>query len=155
MNKYFVVVNQKYIVSVESSSNAGAEHEILDNIKRTKSALAFGQEEINTATFFDYLTTCTTVSFEELKRKDNEATARDMKRINDYYDSELAMQLAIDNTRAEIINLEKELALKNVYLTCHINELEELAKERHDYAEKVQLDDQYYSQSEIDERITA
>lgn len=41
MAKYFVLVNDKYMVSVESTSNAGAEHALLDNVPGVHSALAF------------------------------------------------------------------------------------------------------------------
>ena len=41
MAKYFVLVNDKYMTSVESTSNAGAEHALLDNVPGIHSALAF------------------------------------------------------------------------------------------------------------------
>lgn len=45
--RFFVLVNGRFIVKVDNhSSNAGAEHEILDNINGAQTALAFDENDI-------------------------------------------------------------------------------------------------------------
>ena len=49
--KYMVVVNQKYIVTVEANSACSAEHKILDNMDGVQGAQAFTGKELSTDTF--------------------------------------------------------------------------------------------------------
>ena len=67
--RYFVVVNQKYIVAVDSSSNGGAEHVVLDNVYGVLGAQAFDGKDINTDTFRWFMDNCETISLAELAKK--------------------------------------------------------------------------------------
>ena len=67
--KYIVVVNQKYIVSVEAESELSAEHKILDDIYYgITGAQAFDQKSIKTDCFWGLVLGCETISFDELKK---------------------------------------------------------------------------------------
>lgn len=64
--KYLVVVNQKYIVSIEANSACSAEHKILDNMDGIEGAQAFDNKAIKTETFQWYMQNCETVSYNEM-----------------------------------------------------------------------------------------
>lgn len=71
--KYMIVVNQKYMISLEhDGSCGGAEHVILDNYQGIEGCQAFDQEGMKTDTFMGYLTTCKTISLDELKTLSDE-----------------------------------------------------------------------------------
>lgn len=75
--KYMVVVNQKYMISLEhDGSCGGAEHVILDNYQGIEGCQAFDQEGMKTDTFMEYLTTCETISLDELKTLSDEYEKR-------------------------------------------------------------------------------
>lgn len=75
--KYMMVVNQKYMISLEhDGSCGGAEHVILDNYQGIEGCQAFDQEGIKTDTFMSYLTTCKTISLDELKTLSDEYANR-------------------------------------------------------------------------------
>lgn len=65
--RYFVVVNQKFIVAVDSTSNGGAEHVVLDRFDGVVGAQAFGPKDVRTETFAHFMATCDTVSIDELE----------------------------------------------------------------------------------------
>ena len=65
--KYMVLVNQKYMVAVETEgSNAAAEHMILDNFDGIQGAQAFDKAAMRTSYFFDILQSAETISLKEL-----------------------------------------------------------------------------------------
>lgn len=64
--KYLVVVNKKFIVSVESTSNGGAEHVVLDRFEGVYGAQAFCGSGLRTDTFTRFLAECDTISMDEL-----------------------------------------------------------------------------------------
>ena len=64
--KYMVMVNQKYMVTVEANSLCGAEHVILDNIDGIEGAQAFDAKGMATQFFADMMQNCETVSYSEL-----------------------------------------------------------------------------------------
>lgn len=75
--KYMMVVNQKYMISLEhDGSCGGAEHQILDNFQGIEGCQAFNQEGMKTDTFMEYLTTCETISLDELKTMSDEYEKR-------------------------------------------------------------------------------
>lgn len=65
--RYFVVVNQKFIVAVDSTSNGGAEHVVLDRFDGVVGAQAFDSKAVKTETFAHFMATCDTVSMDELE----------------------------------------------------------------------------------------
>lgn len=65
--KYFVIVNQKYLVTVDADTAGGAEHKILDDIYYgIKGCQAFNTKELKTDAFRDMVENCSTISFNEL-----------------------------------------------------------------------------------------
>lgn len=64
--KHFVMVNGKFMVSLEAESCSMAEHLILDNIPGTQSALAFDAESMLTETFRGCLLSCEMISHHSL-----------------------------------------------------------------------------------------
>ena len=67
--KFMVMVNNKFMVSVEAESNLAAEHKFLDDIyDGMQSALAFDKESMKTDHFRGCLLGCETISFNELKK---------------------------------------------------------------------------------------
>ena len=67
--KYIVVVNQKWIVSVEANSALGAEHYILNNFSGIDGAQAFTKKELNTDCFEWFLQNGEMISEDELREK--------------------------------------------------------------------------------------
>lgn len=66
--KYMVLVNQKYMVAVETEgSAAAAEHMILDNYQGIAGAQAFDRAALHTNYFVDVLQNAETISLSELK----------------------------------------------------------------------------------------
>lgn len=63
MEKYLVIVNQKYLVNVEANSHGGAEHRVLDLVYGITGAQAFSKKDMSTEFFRDYAINCETVSF--------------------------------------------------------------------------------------------
>lgn len=67
--KFMVMVNNKFMVSVEAESNLAAEHKILDDIyDGMQSALSFDKDTMKTDHFRACLMGCETISFNELKK---------------------------------------------------------------------------------------
>lgn len=68
--KYLVMVNQKYLVTVEANTNGGAEHKILDNVYYgIETCQAFSPEEMKTEFFRSCFEHCETISYSELYDK--------------------------------------------------------------------------------------
>lgn len=66
--KFMVLVNQKYMVAVETEgSAAAAEHMILDNYQGIAGAQAFDRAALHTNYFVDVLQNAETISLSELK----------------------------------------------------------------------------------------
>ena len=66
--KYMVLVNQKYMVAVETEgSMAAAEHMILDNYQGIAGAQALDRAALHTNYFVDVLQNAETISLSELK----------------------------------------------------------------------------------------
>lgn len=109
--KYMIVVNQKYMISLEhDGSCGGAEHQILDNFQGIEGCQAFNQEGMKTDTFMGYLTTCETISLDELKTLSDEyekrwketAQSRDTMRSLEAEVESLRNQLDIANYKLKI-----------------------------------------------------
>ena len=108
--KYLVVVNQKYIVSVESTSAGGAEHVVLDRMGGIEGAQAFGPDGIKTDLFGHYLLTCETTSLDQLAKK---AEAYDMG----WQKYNLALDKVAELTR-QISELTSELTYAQSNVRC-------------------------------------
>lgn len=120
--KYMVVVNQKYMISLEhDGSCGGAEHQILDNFQGIEGCQAFDQEGMKTDTFMSYLTTCETISLDELKTLSDEyekrwketAKSRDeMKRLEAEVE-DLRNQLDVANYKLKIAKDNYDMSITN------------------------------------------
>ena len=85
--KFMVMVNNKYMVSLEASSCLAAEHKILDEIRYgMQSALAFDQETTKTEHFIACMMQCQTISYEEL-HKLSEVYTDGWKKVSDQKNS--------------------------------------------------------------------
>lgn len=114
--RYLVVVNQKYIVSVEAESACGAEHVILDNISGTEGAQAFDRKSIKTETFTWYLENCETVSYETLRQIGEEYS----EKVVEYTDCKVELSKANDEMeelKRKMEALQNEINIKNMNLT--------------------------------------
>jgi hypothetical protein len=68
--KFIVIVNQKYLVTVEANTHGGAEHVILDTVYYgIKTCQAFTVDEIVTDTFKALAENCETISYAEMLEK--------------------------------------------------------------------------------------
>lgn len=101
MEKYIVIVNQKYLVSVEAGSHGGAEHRCLDLVYGIETAQAFSRDDLRTEFFRDNAIKCETISFSELASK-SEAYKATVE-----YENEA--DLAIRDNDARIAKLRREL----------------------------------------------
>lgn len=120
--KYMVVVNQKYMISLEhDGSCGGAEHQILDNFQGIEGCQAFNQEGMKTDTFMEYLTTCETISLDELKTMSDEygkrwketAKSRDeMKRLEAEVE-DLRNQLDVASYKLKIAKDNFDMSITN------------------------------------------
>ena len=103
MEKYIVIVNRKYLVSVEAASHGGAEHRCLDLVYGIETAQAFSRNDLRTEFFRDNAIECETISFSELKEK-SEAYKASVA-----YEKEVSK--AIEDNRSQIEALRREIAL--------------------------------------------
>lgn len=120
--KYMMVVNQKYMISLEhDGSCGGAEHVILDNFQGIEGCQAFDQEGMKTDTFMSYLTTCKTISLDELKTLSDEyenrwketAKSRDeMKRLEAEVE-DLRNQLDVASYKLKIAKDNFDMSITN------------------------------------------
>lgn len=111
--KFFVVVNQCYIVMVEANTNGGAEHKILDNLYYgITNAQAFAQEELTTETFAGFMQCCRTVSYDELRKM-----AADWKQADEGAKQEEAAMVELEKSIAEL-KRQLEIAEENLKTTA-------------------------------------
>lgn len=103
MEKYIVIVNQKYLVSVEAGSHGGAEHRCLDLVYGIETAQAFSRDDLRTEFFRDNAINCETLSFAELVAKSEAFAAAVM------YEAEAKQ--AISDNESRIAKLRHELEL--------------------------------------------
>lgn len=101
MEKYIVIVNHKYLVSVEAMSHGGAEHRFLDLVYGMQTAQAFSREDLRTEFFRDNAIDCETISFSELASKSNAFKAA--------IEYENEVRQAIEDNRNRIRQLRKEI----------------------------------------------
>lgn len=116
MKKFMVTVNNKYIVMVESTSNGGAEHIVLDNVKNAKSALAFDIEagETQWELFQTALKDMEVISIDELKQKDSDAQRRKMLSMNELAEEQLYYQNEIKRLEEQLARTKSELETTNL-----------------------------------------
>ena len=68
--KYIVIVNQKYLVTVEANTHGGAEHKILDNVYYgVETCQAFTIAETSTDIFRALVENAETISYTEMLEK--------------------------------------------------------------------------------------
>lgn len=103
MEKYMVIVNQKYLVSVEAGSHGGAEHRILDTGYGFHGAQAFSREDLRTEFFRDNAIECETVSFDWLA-----AQSKAYKAALDY-EAEAIRAMKDNQQRIEALRREIEI----------------------------------------------
>jgi septal ring factor EnvC (AmiA/AmiB activator) len=119
MEKYMVIVNQKYLVSVQAESLGGAEHRCLDLVYGISDAQAFSRDDIRTEFFRDNAILCETLSFSELVSKSDAFKAA--------LDYESEVREALDKTRNEMAELQRKLEqLKNSEQALHDHLMESI-----------------------------
>ena len=123
MEKYIVIVNRKYLVSVEAGSRGGAEHRCLDLIYGIETAQAFSRADLRTEFFRDNAIECDTISFAELVTK-SEAYKAAVE-----YENEAIK--AIEDNRSRIENLRREIALLEDNSALLKLNIDESVSERH------------------------
>jgi len=149
MKRFMVVVNHKYIVSVEAETNGGAEHRILDKIHNCQSALSFDIEanETGTEMFRDLFNTCETISFDELKRKDREARKQQQIHLNGLFD-------VVNELGCEIYEYKSQIKQLELNIKQAEEEIAVVTQQRKEFARKYRLDDRYFSQEETERRYS-
>lgn len=110
--KYMVVVNRKFIVTVEAGSNGGAEHRILDNMDGIQGAQAFKMDELYTETFKWYASTCETISYDELTSKCKEYSDS-CKKVADEKDLLKKMQEELDDMKKQVELMEQNVNIQS------------------------------------------
>lgn len=128
--KYMVVVNQKFIVSVEAESALGAEDEML-RLGFVATALALTVEELNTDMLKWFFENGQTISYDELVRWDKE-----------YSEALEARELAEEDMRFAYTNLEsikQELADAKEEAVIKEEDFERAEGIVHEMAEKLGL----------------
>ena len=145
MKRFMVVVNHKYIVTVEAETNGGAEHRILDNIRHSQSVQSFdiAEKETDTELFRDFFNTCETVSLEELKRKDREAMKAEHIHLNDLFD-------VITGLKGEIYECKQQIEGLEFHIKYAEEEIATVTQQRKEFARKYRLDDKYFSESQLE-----
>lgn len=108
MEKYIVIVNQKYLVSVEAGSHGGAEHRCLDLVYGIETAQAFSREDLRTEFFRDAAIVCETLSFAELASK-SEAYKAAVEYENECRETARLNEKRIEQLRREIETIEHGL----------------------------------------------
>ena len=122
MEKYIVIVNQKYLVSVEAGSHGGAEHRCLDLVYGIHTAQAFSRDDLRTEFFRDNAILCETLSFSELEDK-----SKAYKAALDY---EEGVGQAIKDNKTRIAELRRQLELLEENESTLFENLRESALER-------------------------
>lgn len=125
--KYAVIVNQKFLVTVEANTHGGAEHKILDNVYYgIETCQAFTIDEMTTDVFKALVENCETISYDEMVKRskdykatldeikeDNEMVEKYTKQLNELYKE---IEIAKDNMRVSLHNIEiAELELKEIW----------------------------------------
>lgn len=105
MEKYIVIVNHKYLVSVEAGSHGGAEHRCLDLVYGIEYAQAFSRDDLRTEFFRDNAINCETVSLEWL--------AEQSKAYKAALDYEAEALRALEENHKRLQELRREFEILN------------------------------------------
>lgn len=137
MKKFMVTVNNKYIVAVECTSNGGAEHIVLDNVRNAKSALAFDIEagETQWEMFQTALKDMEIISIDELKQKDKEVQRQKMLAMNELAEEQLYYENEIKRLEAKLTEAKSNLEARKL-------NIKEAERER-------EIKCRFYSQEEL------
>lgn len=103
--KFMVIVNQKYLVTVEANTHGGAEHKILDNVYYgIQTCQAFSMSELSTDIFKSLAEDCETIGYSELfdKAKEHKKTIEEIKAENDKIAAYKKQIEAMEKRMAEI-----------------------------------------------------
>lgn len=118
--KYIVIVNQKYLTTVDANTHGGAEHKILDNVFfGIETCQAFRIEEMTTDTFKALAENCETISYAELKEKAKvyEETLTEIEKTKDRIEKrEKEVQeylIKLDKAKADLQFLKHNLFMLN------------------------------------------
>ena len=114
MEKYIVIVNQKYTVKVEANSLLGAEHYILDNFEGIEGAQAFDKDGMKTEYFRDMMLLCEPISLDELQNM-SDSYKLDIEAYCGWIDRKNNAQKEIEELEAKIASLknQKEQYIRN------------------------------------------
>lgn len=120
MKKFMVVVNNKYIVAVESESNCGAEHVVLDNLANAKSALAYDIEsgETRLDMFQEALETMVVTTIEKLKEKDRQAQIKKMLELNELAEERQHFENEVKRLEEQMVRMKANLEDTNERIKC-------------------------------------
>ncbi|MCM1043325.1 MAG: hypothetical protein NC350_03855 [Corallococcus sp.] len=106
------MVDEKYLVAVESTSLGGAEHLILDYIPEVKSALAFSLD-IKTKVYYDMTRDCETIGLKELyKTKQEEHLIKQQHEALKFYVDEKQRRITDYLNKVENARQEREQAIE-------------------------------------------
>lgn len=110
--KYFVVANQKWIVSVDANSAGAAEHAVLDVVDGIQYAQAFTGKELSTDTFQHFFENGTTVTIDELLNISAEYTEA-VKKCKACAEQFAERKKEVDRLKAELEVAEHNLNISN------------------------------------------
>lgn len=113
--KFMVIVNNKYMITVDANTHGGAEHKILDDFfYGIEQCQAFSMDELNTETFKYFAEHCETISANELMEK--------CETYKKYVDEKQETEQKVNDYTKRIQALENELKLLNGNkITCLAN----------------------------------
>lgn len=127
MSKFFVIVNQKYVVSVEAQTSGGAEHVILDLLPLDNtlckfgggitSCQAFSERDMKTECFVEMVKDCNTVSLSEFVNM-CETFKKHVKEFNSYLDEVIAVNKKISHLEDEINLYKQDLCSLQKNILC-------------------------------------
>ena len=122
MEKFFVVVNFKYLLMVEAATHGGAEFKIMDGIYYgIETCQAFSMSELSTDTFKALAKCCETISYAELQKK-AEANEKICTEINKEQETLEIQKQILANLAREMG--EAELKYKNAERNISLLEAE-------------------------------
>lgn len=122
MEKYIVIVNQKYLVSVEAGSHGGAEHRCLDLHYGIQTSQAFSRDDLRTECFRDMAIDCETISFAELAAK-SEAFKVSIEK-------EREAREEIERNRKQLEELRREIAIIDGNNSFILHNIDQIINER-------------------------
>lgn len=155
---FFVIVNAKansnpspdslrnLIVPVESTSNGGAEHVMLDNFRFVTTALSFDPVKESKDYGWAY-ESCKVISQDEYRAKENRVLAKMMSAHNERIDE-------IDEAKKEAESLKEQIEQLQLELLAVNDDIQEKQKALDHFDKKYQLQSGYYPIEKINDLIS-